>query len=203
MKFFSYLILALAAFFLLRNCFGEKKKQETLKDLLAPGNTDAKELTESLQRILPRMEKTRRSVKDQVHGDSPHVVVVNHSGHQLDILEVSDRVQNLAGRPDREALEFLQWFVRSEHYSSEQKAEILKEASEVVPRDEFKILVGNILIHHPSDTLQLAALRNLGDVSSKEEMRNFLQSLAREVRSESSKRVLEDYSAESGIEIPH
>lgn len=198
MKIFSVLILSLAAFFLFRSCFGEKRKQESLKDLLAPTNSESRALKESLEKILPTMVN-KRSIKDQNLQGSENVVVIKHGSNHLDLIDVIERIHVLAKRPDNEGLDFLQWFIRSDSYTDAEKAEALRETAGVIPKNDLKNLVGNILIHMSSPSLQLESLRVLGDVLGKEEMQSFVRSLERELRNERSKEVLNDFSAESGF----
>lgn len=174
MRILSYLILILAGFFLLRNCFGEKRKQETLKDLLAPGNQEARELSESFERVLPQMDKTNNA----------RLARVNDSGHRLDVVDVLDRLDGLQGNAETEGLLYTRSILLSREYNATEKEEVLEHASEILSPNEIKLLSRDLLLMGNETSLYPIALEMVTKSMSKNEIEAFLRELLRERQDE-------------------
>lgn len=190
MRIFSYLILTLAGFFLLKNCFGEKKKQETLKDLLAPGNTEARALSESFERVLPKMDG----------GKNPHLVRVKDRPHRLDVIDVLDRLDNLRGNAELEGLLYARSVLLSREYGPEEKEEVLEHAAEVLSPQEVGLLTRDLLFIGNETALYPIALEMHTKAMTKAEIASFLRELLGQRQDEYLKDAVESFARSHEIE---
>lgn len=183
MRIFSYLILILAGFFLLRNCFGDKKRPETLKDLLAPNNREARELTESFERVLPRMRRDKK---------------INQ---RLEVIDVLDRLDSLQGNTDLEGLLYARSILLSREYSQAEKEEVLEHAAEVLSPQEIGQLSRDLLILGNETSLYPIALEMHTRGMSKEQMAKFVRELLRERKDELLKDAVLDFTRSHEIPL--
>lgn len=191
MRIFSYLILILAGFFLLRNCFGEKKRPETLKDLLAPNNREARELTESFERVLPKMEG----------GKNPHLVRVKDRRQRLDVIDVLDRLDNLQGNTELEGLLYARSILLSREYGAEEKEEVLEHTTEVLTAHELKLLSRDLLFIGNETSLYPIALEIHTRGMSKVQMAEFVRELLRERKDELLRDAVLDFARSHEVQF--
>lgn len=191
MRIFSYLILAIAGFFLLRNCFGEKRKQETLKDLLAPGNKEARALSESFERVLPRME-------DEAN---PHLVRVKSKGQRLDVIDVLDRLDNLRGNEELEGLLYARSILLSREYDAIEKEEVLDHAAETLSPNEMGLLSRDLLFLGNETSLYPLALEIHTKSMSRSETEAFLQELLRARNDELLREAVLDFARSREVQV--
>lgn len=191
MRIFSYLILILAGFFLLRNCFGDKKRPETLKDLLAPNNREARELTESFERVLPRMEG----------GKNPHLVRVKDRRQRLDVIDVLDRLDNLQGNTELEGLLYARSILLSREYGAEEKEEVLEHTTEVLTAHELKLLSRDLLFIGNETSLYPIALEIHTRGMSKVQMAEFVRELLRERKDELLRDAVLDFARSHEVQF--
>lgn len=191
MRIFSYLILILAGFFLLRNCFGERKRPETLKDLLAPNNREARELTESFERVLPKMEG----------GKNPHLVRVKDRRQRLDVIDVLDRLDNLQGNTELEGLLYARSILLSREYGAEEKEEVLEHTTEVLTAHELKLLSRDLLFIGNETSLYPIALEIHTRGMSKVQMAEFVRELLRERKDELLRDAVLDFARSHEVQF--
>ncbi len=191
MRIFSYLILILAGFFLLRNCFGEKRKRETLKDLLAPSSTESQKLTESFERVLPKMEGSKNL----------HLVRVKDRHHRLDVIDVLDKLDSLRGNTELEGLLYARSILLSREYTAEEKEEVLEHVTEVLSPHEISLLSRDLLFIGNETALYPIALEMHTKGLSRPQVEAFVRELLRERNDELLRDAVLDFARSHEVQF--
>jgi hypothetical protein len=191
MRFFSYLILLLAAFFLLRNFLGEKEKRESLKDLLAPGNSEAQALSESFERVLPSMKNK----------GNPNLVRVKSRRQRLDVIDVLDRLDALRDNKEQEGLLYARSVLLSREYDASEKEEVFEQAAETLSPQEMGLLSRDLLFLGNETALYPIALEVHTKSMRKADIEKFLKEILRERKEELLREAVLDFARSHEVQI--
>ena len=120
------------------------------------------------------------SQKPQTHSeDDPHVVVIKSEPNQMDAADVTEKLEFLKGKPDHEALVFARWAVFNENtYSVSEREQFLDKAMEVLPLNEKKMILRDVIFVGKFPELYEGAFGALAQSMSKDELENLVREVS-------------------------